>query len=184
MPETDELHIINTSNNGHTPSVNVKSNDDIRFLKTDISYNENKQLENSHMNTILVTNDNKDESPAFSKLVDDFDANLELDHLKYKYLLKLIEINKATLSNDKEGILDFFMSKLSNEELNMTFPEWLTFTINHLTKDYKHHTNKKLELLDREFLHAKRTIDDLDINNENGLNTLKTIIHFLENPGN
>lgn len=187
MPETDETYMTNILNNNHTPYINTKSENTIGSpfaAGPEVNYIENEQMVPFHMDSILVSNNTKDKPSSFSKLVEIFDLNLELNDLKYQYLLKLIEVNKVTLSNDREGILNFFISKLSNEELNMTFPEWLSFTINQLTKNYKYYTNRKLELLDKEFLHTINIIDSLDINNENDLNALKTLVQFLENPGN
>lgn len=71
--EKDEAYPINTFNSGRLPRSNVKINDEIRPLKTDITSNKNKQLDNSHMNTMLVTNDNKDEYPSAFQFVEDID---------------------------------------------------------------------------------------------------------------
>lgn len=77
-------------------------------------------------------------------------------------LLLYINKNDATLENDKDGDLTFFVRQMPAEELDTTFPEWLEKKMSRVRSEFLSDADEKLNQLKEQFEHARAFISALD----------------------
>lgn len=124
--------------------------------------------------TFNVKNDVSAEDPEQDLLprlltVSDFAKVDSAKNLTKKYfhdLLKYINEHDATLDNDVNGDLRFLMNKMPDEELDMTFGEWLQDKVNKIHEEFVKGSALKLQLLKDEFDKIKNRV--VKINDASG----------------
>lgn len=79
------------------------------------------------------------------------DENKNLVKSYFHDMLKYINRNDATLANDRDGDLAFFIKQMPEEEMSITFSEWIIRKRDALKKDLVRETDSKLEKLRKEF---------------------------------
>ncbi|KOG98669.1 survivin [Saccharomyces eubayanus] len=81
-------------------------------------------------------------------------------------LLKYINNNDATLSNDKDGDLAFLIKQMPNEELDMTFTNWVNLKVRSIKHEFIDDCEKKLNILRNDFDTAKNYVETLEDDDE------------------
>lgn len=76
-------------------------------------------------------------------------------------LLRYINKNDATLANDEDGNLSFFIKQMPAEELEIPFPEWINKKVEVVKKEFIVDYNRKLELLKSQLDHTQDYIESL-----------------------
>lgn len=77
-------------------------------------------------------------------------------------MLRYINNNDATLANDRDGDLAFFIKQMPEEEMGITFSQWILRKRDELKNDIQDDVKKKLERLKSEFDSVVRGIRLLD----------------------
>lgn len=95
----------------------------------------------------------------------DLDDNTELVKEYFKNLLRYINNNDSTLSNDLDGDLNFFINQIPDNELDLTFNDWIDIKVSEVKADFIKKTDKKTELIKKEFESIQKRIEDLDDDN-------------------
>ena len=81
-------------------------------------------------------------------------------------LLKYINNNDATLSNDQDGDLAFLIKQMPNEELDMTFTNWVNLKVRSIKHEFIDDCEKKLNILKNDFDTAKNYVKTLEDDDE------------------
>ncbi|CAI4043953.1 hypothetical protein SKDZ_10G2850 [Saccharomyces kudriavzevii ZP591] len=81
-------------------------------------------------------------------------------------LLKYINLNDATLANDKDGDLAFLIKQMPNEELDMTFIAWVNMKVQSIKREFVDDCDKKLGILRNDFDTATNYIETLEDDDE------------------
>lgn len=76
-------------------------------------------------------------------------------------LLRYINKNDATLANDEDGNLSFFIKQMPVEELEIPFTEWISEKVEVVKKEFILDYNRKLELLKTQLDQAQNYIESL-----------------------
>lgn len=99
----------------------------------------------------------KDMDDKFVKL----DENRILVKSYLHDLLRYINKNDATLANDVDGNLSFFIKQMPAAELEIPFTEWISEKVEVVKKEFILDYNRKLELLKTQLDHAQNYIESL-----------------------
>ncbi|CAI4045205.1 hypothetical protein SUVZ_10G2720 [Saccharomyces uvarum] len=81
-------------------------------------------------------------------------------------LLKYINNNDATLSNDQDGDLAFLIKQMPNEELDMTFTNWVNLKVRSIKHEFIDDCEKKLNILKNDFDTATNYVETLEDDDE------------------
>lgn len=99
---------------------------------------------------------NSDEKPANSeetrKLVKEY----------FHDLLVYMNKNDATLGEDRDGDLAFFIEQMPASELDMTFTHWVDEKLKTMKQEFKEECGAKLSFLKKDFEQACNSINSLD----------------------
>lgn len=90
----------------------------------------------------------------------DFDRRLLKDY--FHDLLVYINKNDATLGNDKDGELAFFIRQMPDTELDMTFENWVTEKLKGVKQQFFQESKEKLTQLRRDFDKACDSISSIE----------------------
>ncbi|SCW00140.1 LAFE_0B10330g1_1 [Lachancea fermentati] len=107
-----------------------------------------------------VKGKNDDDTP--SEFFDRIDEKRLMVQDYFHNLLKYMNKNLATLANDKDGDLNFFVNHMPAGELNMTYKSWIDKKKEELMQEFDIELNRKLERLENEFQKARKLINNIE----------------------
>lgn len=105
--------------------------------------------------------------PEFSKSLAKIDEGTSVVKKYFHGLLNYINHNDASLLNDDDGDLAFFINQMPDTELNMTFPEWIHYKKDLLKREFASDMKKKLVLARNKFDVIKNLVESLEDNEDN-----------------
>lgn len=108
---------------------------------------------------------NADESSANSGANLKFVKRDEANRILRDYfhdLLVYINKNDATLANDRDGELAYFMRQMPVEELDMVFADWVENKLKKIKTDFVRDSEEKIRTLRLDFERAQNFITSLD----------------------
>ncbi|AAS53078.2 AER399Cp [Eremothecium gossypii ATCC 10895] len=76
-------------------------------------------------------------------------------------LLRYMNVNEATLKRDIDGNITYFIQQMPNQELDMTFIQWLDLKVSQLKVEYLKELEKKRTLLVGQFEASERIIRNI-----------------------
>ncbi|GMM56679.1 survivin [Maudiozyma humilis] len=138
--------------------------DDVETNKYNTS-SEPANLQEIHSNNI--SNDNKIESTGQPDNISqinsiDNDRKIVKDYLHD--LLNYININDASLNNDRDGNLTYFMDKMPESEKNMQFENWTETKVKSIHKTFTDDIDNKKKLMMSEFALLDHQIRSINTN--------------------
>ncbi|CDH11516.1 uncharacterized protein ZBAI_03302 [Zygosaccharomyces bailii ISA1307] len=77
-------------------------------------------------------------------------------------MLRYINNNDATLANDRDGDLTFFMKQMPSEEMEIPFSQWIMKKKEALQKEFQDGVKQKLRKLRDEFNHAIANVETIE----------------------
>lgn len=130
-----------------------------------------EELEKYQASNGTVEDGSVDKSGAYSSpdaaAVDEnqmfkMDEDKNLVKTYFHNMLKYINNNDATLANDRDGDLAFFIKQMPKEEMSITFPQWIIRKRDELKNSIRDNVKKKLQRLRKEFDGVVNSVESLD----------------------
>lgn len=142
----------------------------------DITQQDKSDLSVEKIRDILETNGSKSISTALNEIDTDTNSIKEYMH----NLLRYINYNSATLNNDKDGDLNFFMNHMPNIEKKMNFGDWIKYKLTEIHKGYVENITKKSVISNEAFTVLLNRIESIDENDNKDDSFLTNICNNLE----
>lgn len=112
----------------------------------------------SSPNNIEAVDQAKSSTSQFEKASED--GRIVKDY--FHDLLVYINKNDATLADDRDGELAYFMRQMPAEELDMKFEDWLQAKVNRIKLDFTRDCEEKLRNLRQEFERTSSFVSSLE----------------------
>lgn len=112
----------------------------------------------SSTNRIMTSKASNSQNEKIFKM--DEDKNLVKNY--FHDMLRYINNNDATLANDRDGDLTFFMKQMPSEEMEIPFSQWIMKKKKALQKEFQDDVKQKLRKLRDEFNHAIENIETIE----------------------
>lgn len=149
--------------------------DDKEMMEDDVETNKDiTNLETANLQEIQSSNipsdnnaESTDQPDNISQIYSiDNDRKIVKDYLHD--LLNYININNASLNNDRDGNLTYFMDKMPESEKNMQFENWTQTKVKSIHKTFTDDIDNKKKLMMSEFALLDHQIRSINTNtNEN-----------------
>ncbi|KAG0672194.1 hypothetical protein C6P45_003669 [Maudiozyma exigua] len=142
----------------------------------DITQQDKSDLFAEKIPDTLETNGSKSISTAVNEIDTDTNSIKEYMH----NLLRYINYNNATLNNDKDGDLNFFMNHMPNIEKNMNFGDWIKYKLTEIHKGFVENISKKSVISNEAFTVLLNRIESIDENDDKDDSFLTNICNNLK----
>ncbi|CDH16520.1 uncharacterized protein ZBAI_08308 [Zygosaccharomyces bailii ISA1307] len=153
----EELRNYNNSNEYETNGEMQQQNIHTRRTSSPAITISNFDRESNTNRTITSKASNSQNEKMFKM---DEDKNLVKNY--FHDMLRYINNNDATLANDRDGDLTFFMKQMPSEEMDIPFSQWITKKKEALQKEFQEDVKQKLRKLRDEFNHAIENIGTIE----------------------